>query len=175
MPTPPDQPSPFLDHIVVALAPFVSTADDNEETTRAAILDMLRAYGAQTPAELLHAALIIAFSLSALDTLARAQSNEMSDSLRLRYQTCANALNRAARQNTAALQKSLSCDTPPTRPHHPADDMTDEDIQTLLHTFQQQVTATPNRLKPASRPPYASAKPGIRPDSALAHLFAATA
>ncbi|HEX2943883.1 MAG TPA: hypothetical protein VHO91_22695, partial [Rhodopila sp.] len=110
--TGPYQPNPFVKHLLLSLLPYFSVLQPEEsEVIPADIVETLSAYGARTRAEMLDAALVVAFGFSTLDTLAEVKSNpDLSPTLRLRYRICANALNRAARQNRHALTQRLSCD-----------------------------------------------------------------
>ncbi|HQT76948.1 MAG: hypothetical protein B7Z80_13910 [Rhodospirillales bacterium 20-64-7] len=167
--TTPYQPNPFVKHLLLSLLPYFTVLKPDEaEIIPADIVETLSAYGARTRAEMLHAALIVAFGFSALDTLAQAKADpELSPTLRLRYRTCANALNRAAQQNGHALTRRLSCDPPATHPVEPADDMPAAQAQDALRQARAKIDSYRNRLTPA-RP---SAVQPNRRDSTLAHLF----
>jgi hypothetical protein len=107
----PLQHSPFLDRLVLFLMPYFIAVAPDRATARAEILETLAAYGARTRAELFTAAQVLAFGLSALDVLAEAKTiEEMPAATRLRYRSCANALNRTCQQNEKALAKRLACD-----------------------------------------------------------------
>lgn len=75
---------------------------------RAEILETLASYGARTPSELLNAAQIIAYGLSALDMLQEARTADMSRSMRLRFRGCANNLNRSVQRSERALAMRLA-------------------------------------------------------------------
>ena len=99
----PLQPSPFLEQVIRLLMPFFLGSGIDPEAVRADILDTLDCYGVRTRAQMLYAAQALAFSLSAMDTLAEAKSAELSTSMRLRLRGCANSLNRSVQQNEQAL------------------------------------------------------------------------
>ncbi len=94
---------PLLDQILVLLMPFFAGTD--RKLVAAAVLETLGDYMPATRAELLHAAQIIAFSMSALDSLSEAISLELPTTLRMRLRGGANALNRSATQTLRALDK----------------------------------------------------------------------
>lgn len=184
----------FTERLVLALTPCFADITD-PAARRTEILAALASYGARTCAELLHAAQAIAFGIGALDLLGRAASAEMSDSLRLRTRSAANALHRSANRAQAALRKSLACDVPQAGappPAPPAETLmvatlateTLDPSGTLDHEQADRMPAAPghpapghplralNRLKsrPHVSPPGRQAH---APASTLAHLFAA--
>jgi hypothetical protein len=175
-PATPYQPTPFIKHVLLALLPHFKVLPAGPNELPEDIIETLQSYGARSRAEILHAALILAFSLSALDTLAQARSPDLSPSLRLRYRVCANALNRAAQQNATALNKRFACDLPTaTSPAaNPAEDLTDAQVDAMIQQARAQFDACRNRLAN----PQAAATPARqtkRPrDSILANLFAET-
>lgn len=94
----------ILTKIVAFLAPlFLDTCCGDIEIARATAATVLASYNARTDHELRLAALILAFSLGALDALARAVNPELTENQVLRLRGNANALNRAALQNQKAL------------------------------------------------------------------------
>ena len=104
--------------IVAFLTPlFLDTCCGNIEIARASGATVLAGYNARTDHELRLAALVLAFSLGALDALARAVNPELTENQVLRLRGNANALNRAALQNQKALDE-LQSDrlTPPDEP-----------------------------------------------------------
>jgi hypothetical protein len=105
-------PSPFLERLIRLLLPFFLGVCPDLDSARAEILETLASYGAQTRAQLLNAAQIIAFGLAALDMLHEAKTTDMSPSMRLRFRGCANNLNRSSKQNEQTLTKRLACDDP---------------------------------------------------------------
>ncbi len=109
---------PLLDRILVLLMPFFAGTD--RRLVAAAALETLGDYMPATRAELLHAAQIIAFSMSALDSLSEAVSLELPTTLRMRLRGGANALNRSAMQTMRALDRCQAAaaaeDPPPAEP-----------------------------------------------------------
>lgn len=171
--------TPFMQHLLLWLAPFFQAFSANGETLDPGdIYTTLTAYGAQTRVEMLHAALALAFNLSALDTLARAEADpDMSATLRLRHRACANALHRSAARNTQAIAAQRRCDEP-TQPgkdnqagkdNQPArNNLTQAELDRLLDEAQATLTSGLNRLKP---PPV---RPGAHPnrrETGFSHLF----
>ena len=154
----PFQPSVFLEQIIRFLLPcFLATAVDLD-AARQDILETLRSYGARTRAELLNAAQIIAFSLSALDTLSEARAGAMSPSMRLRYRGCANGLNRSSQQNEQSLQQRLCADPVGPDPAEPA-----HTPLLIEPTFAQHATVqhTPSHAAPSQAADPATAQPQI--------------
>ena len=112
----PLQPSPFLEQVIRLLMPFFLSSGIDPQAVRADILDTLDCYGVRTRAQMLYAAQALAFSLSAMDTLAEAKSAELSTSMRLRLRGCANGLNRSVQQNEQALAARIAHDEAMTDP-----------------------------------------------------------
>ena len=83
------------------------TAAADIHEARSEIIDTLASYATRTRAEMLQAAHIIALGMTTLDVLAEAKTAEMSPSMRLRYRSCANSLNRATLQTEKALDLRL--------------------------------------------------------------------
>ena len=149
------QTTPFQERLVLFLMPYFRAVTTDLALARQESLETLAAYGARTRSEWIAAARIIAFSFSALDMLAEAKATEMSASMRLRYRTCANGLNRACQQNEKILAKTLACDQPgaPQAPPEPASAPTAQDLpDTQVEAALQQTAATiqsyRNRLSP---------------------------
>ncbi len=95
--------------IVAFLAPlFLDTCCGDIEAARASAAAVLASYNARNDHELRLAALTLAFSLGALDALARAVNPELTDNQVLRLRGNANALNRAALLNQKALDELQS-------------------------------------------------------------------
>jgi len=108
----PLHPSDLLLELIVAfLAPLFISGTTDPGLARLAAIEAFAAYQAQTRAELLSIAQIIAFSLAAMDTLRLAMMPDLSLSMKLRLRGCANGLNRSAQQNVRALDK-LRSDSP---------------------------------------------------------------
>jgi hypothetical protein len=95
-----------LEKIVAFLAPlFLVAATSDLHTAKEAAGAILSSYGARTNRELRFAALSIAFGFGALDALSRSANPELVLNQVLRLRGNANALNRAAQQNEARLEK----------------------------------------------------------------------
>lgn len=134
------QPSLFLESIIIFLLPCFITAT-TEAAARSEIIETLAAYATRTRAELLHAARIIAFGMSTLDTLAEAQAEDLSTSMRIRYRSCANGLNRSCKQHEDALTRRLARDLPTATETHPepADDLSDADAQRAIKAARAEI------------------------------------
>ncbi|HYZ63639.1 MAG TPA: hypothetical protein VE650_14410 [Acetobacteraceae bacterium] len=196
----PTNPSQFVKCLVACLHPYFKeyTAPEAERTFE--ILLTLTSYGATTRAEMLHAALTVAFGFSALDALAEAKRDtSLAPSLRQRIRAGASTLNRACHQNAALVTARRTCDqpaprnapasvarrtpaapaaatpSPVTQPGPVTQPESDVSEETVAGAFKQ-VRATLDACR--SRPARPSAQPaaGPRPrNSALAHLFAEAA
>src|ERR1700749_1514433 len=114
----------FLETIIAFLMPYFIAASRDKNEARSEIIDTLAAYETRTRAEMLQAAHIIALGLTTLDVLAEAKTAEMSQSMRLRYRSCANGLNRATLRTEAALDQRLGDEIPaaPAAMPEPIDD-----------------------------------------------------
>ena len=137
------QVTPFLERLLAFLIPYFTgssfagiTAD--LAAARAEALETLASYGARTRAELLCAVQIIVFSFAALETLAEANTPEMSPSMRLRYRGCANNLNRHCQKTEQTLAKRLACDVPEPTDFsvEPAIDVSDADVEEIMRQSQ---------------------------------------
>src|SRR5271168_3160828 len=122
--------SSFLETIIAFLLPYFSAASMDKQEARSEIIDTLASYETRTRAEMLQAAHIIAFGMTTLDVLAEAKTAEMSQSMRLRYRSCANSLNRSTLNTEKALDRRLDCELPaaPAATADPIDDMREAEI-----------------------------------------------
>src|ERR1700754_1302190 len=109
-------PNSFLETIIAFLMPYFTAASRDKNEARSEIIDTLAAYDTRTRAEMLQAAHIIAFGLTTLDVLAEAKTAEMSQSMRLRYRSCANGLSRSTLQTEKALDQRLGDEIPTAAP-----------------------------------------------------------
>jgi CelD/BcsL family acetyltransferase involved in cellulose biosynthesis len=159
----PLQPSPFLETIIHFLMPFFLGTSVDRDAARGEILDTLASYAARTRSELLNAAQIIAFGMSTLDTLAEAKATVMSTSMRLRFRSCANGLNRACKQNETTLDQRLACDLPPVPEPipDPINDLSDLQALDIVQQAQQKIDTSRDRL--AASHPVANAHPVANP------------
>ena len=192
----PAEPNYFVKNLVAALLPYYQAFSYPSETVLyAEILQTLASYGATSRAEMLHAALSVAFGFSALEALAEAkQDTELSPAVRQRIRNGASALNRACQQNANLLVNLRICDQPSARnapaatpkpahsndPAHAKDpaqanDPSDEDVDQIVRQARATIDACRNRL---AQPPATHTGPngrGTMPknrESSLAHLFA---
>jgi hypothetical protein len=110
-----------LDRILAFLAAlFLPSTAGNLEAARDAAGALLASYEVRTDRQLRLAALAIAFSFGALDSLSRAAEPDLPVNQVLRLRGNANALNRAAQQNEAKLDKSIG-QPEAARPDEPRD------------------------------------------------------
>jgi hypothetical protein len=132
------QPSAFIESLIRFLLPFFIGTTVDMPAARAEILETLNSYGARTRAETLNAARIIAFSMASLDTLMEAKAADLSPSMKIRYRSCANGLNRSTIQNEKILDRSLGCELP-TQPDpipEPVNDVPNADVQDAIEYAQ---------------------------------------
>lgn len=159
------QPGRFLESIIRLLMPFFLGAAADIDAARADILHTLASYGARTRTELLHAAQIIAFSMSTLETLAEAKDGDLSPNMRLRLRGCANGLSRSGQQNEKALDQSLAYDPPaPVRPTPEAAPIksTIQPAPSAAGMFHPNIAPVASSL-PQSQPAPAKPMPGTEP------------
>jgi hypothetical protein len=144
----PLQPSAFLESIIAFLMPYFSAFAADAEAARSEIIETLGSYATRTRAEMLHAAQIIAFGMSALDTLAEAKEADMSSSMRIRYRGCANGLDRACKQNETALRRRLACDLPTVVEPTPEtmNDLPDAEAVRIIEAAQTAIASYRSRL-----------------------------
>lgn len=145
------QPGPFRERLVLFLLPYFLAVTSDFEVARAEVLETLASYGARTRSELISAARIIAFSFSALDTLYEAKATDMTPSMRLRFNGCANGLNRSCHQNEQLLAKRLACDLPGVTiaASEPADAMPEAEFEAAIQQAQAHIATYRNRLSAA--------------------------
>ena len=135
-----------LDRILAFLATlFLPSTAGNLEAARSAAAALLASYDVRTDRQLRLAALAVAFSFGALDSLSRAAAPELPANQVLRLRGNANALNRAAHQNEAKLEKligkpeaALEAAVPDEFPDLPASSDTSD-----LLAFLRAASATP--------------------------------
>ena len=149
--------SPFLERLVRFLMPFFLGISVDIDATRIEIVETLQSYGARTRSEMLNAARIIAFGMSALDTLGESTATELSASMRLRFRGCANGLNRSSQQNEKTLASRLACDIPEIEVSLPdlVDDVPDAEVDELVRQTRAHIESCRNRLsgaRPANGP-----------------------
>jgi hypothetical protein len=164
----------FMRSIIHFLLPFFADSAADLDAATAEILETLASYGARTRAETLHAAQIIAFSMSTLEILAEAQTADLSPSLRIRFRACANGLNRSALQNETALDRSLAADVPAAAQDtvsEPQNDISDAELHAAIehartkldgyriHLSKAQSVFAPQR--DAAQPVYADPMTGV--------------
>jgi hypothetical protein len=97
----------ILMHLVaIHLAPmFLCVTGGDIDHARMAAIETVNAYRAQTHADLIAIAQIVAFGLGALGSLSLAMDDDISVAMTLRLRGNANACNRSAEQNRRALRQ----------------------------------------------------------------------
>ncbi len=144
----------FLETIIAFLMPYFIAASRDKQEARSEIMDTLAAYETRTRAEMLQAAHIIAFGMTTLDVLAEAKTAEMSQSMRLRYRSCANSLNRSTLQTEKALDQRLGDEIPaaPAEMAEPIDDMREAEIMAAIQQAQSDHQQPAPARTPRQRP-----------------------
>jgi hypothetical protein len=110
---------------------------------------------------MLQAAHIIALVMTTLDALAEAKTAEMSQSMRLRYRSCANSLNRSTLQTEKALDQRLGDELPaaPAEIQEPIDDMREAEIMAAIQQAKANINNQRPRAHPATGPHPATTDP----------------
>ena len=148
------RPNSFLETIIAFLLPYFSAASMDKHEARSEIIDTLALYDTRTRAEMLQAAHIIALGMTTLDVLAEAKTAEMSQSMRLRYRSCANSLNRSTLQTEKALDQRLGCELPPAPAEipEPIDDMRQAEIMAVIQQHKAKIDSQRPHAHPATGP-----------------------
>ena len=132
-----------LDRILAFLATlFLPSTAGDVAAARSGAAALLASYDVRTDRQLRLAALAIAFSFGALDSLSRAAEPDLPANQVLRLRGNANALNRAAHQNEAKLEK-LAGQPEAAQPDEPQDLPASSDTPDLL-AFLRTATASPS-------------------------------
>jgi hypothetical protein len=112
-----------LEKILGFLAPLFITGEQCDLATATAVArELLVSYGGRTNKEIRLAALTIAFSFGALDSLGRSVAADLSINQILRLRGNANALHRAAHKSEGALDRLHQADPEPDQ-EEPAEDL----------------------------------------------------
>lgn len=155
----------FLESIIAFLLPYFIAGATGADPAhlRAEIIETLADYATRTRAELLQAAQIIALGMTTLDVLAEAKTTEMSQSMRARYRSCANGLNRSTLNTEKALDRRLADDAPlPTDIGEPLNDLPDQEVEGAIDHAQAAIDAYRGRLSTTQSRPH--------PDDRFQHL-----
>ena len=148
--------NPLTERLILFLMPYFLTVTSDRAAAKLEILQTLTDYGARTRSELITAARIIALSFSSLDLLAESKAMEMSPSLRLKYRTCANSLDRTSQRNETALNRSLACQDPTAAAV--GNDITEAEADAMFQETQAMIASCRNRLsnaRPTTKPAHA--------------------
>src|SRR5271167_2264283 len=147
-------PGSFLETIIAFLLPYFTDAAINKHEARSEILDTLACYETRTRAGMLMAAHIIALGMTTLDVLAEAKTAEMSQSMRLRYRSCANNLNLSTLQTEKALDQRLGDEIPaaPAEMPEPIDDMREAEIMAAIQQAKVNINTQRPRANLATGP-----------------------
>ncbi|WP_428483745.1 hypothetical protein [Rhodopila sp.] len=154
----------FIHSFLVPL--FLAGGAGDVSLARLVTTETVASYQARTHADLVKIGQIIAFGMAVLDTLRLSMGADLSLTMKLRLRGCANALNRSAQQNNAALERSRRGDAAQeaASAHRAAadqDDIQGADLQdmiaqaqTMLQDFQAQIAlGSAAATKPAETPP----------------------
>jgi hypothetical protein len=147
------RPNSFLETIIAFLMPYFLPASRDKNEARSEIIDTLAAYETRTRAEMLQAAHIIAFGMTTLDVLAEAKTAEMSQSMRLRYRSCANSLNRSTLQTEKALDQRLGDQIPAAPPKWRSQSTTCGRPKSWPSSSSTRRTSTASARAPTQPPP----------------------
>jgi len=143
--------SPFLATMIAFLEPYFVAAGVDLAAARTEIVNTLATYGTRSRAEIIQSAKIIAFSLCSLATLKDGMAPDMSDSMRLRYRSCANGLDRSSQQDEKALAARLAGDVPGAL--EPVNDVPDAAAREAVQDARAAVDGFRNRLSGRSPQP----------------------
>jgi len=144
-------PPPFLFTIIAFLEPWFLAAGIDLAAAQTEIVETLASYGTRSRAEIIQAAKIIAFSMASLDTLRDGTAPGLSPSMRLRYRSCANGLDRSSQQNEKALAARLAHARPEAA--EPIDDVADADAHDAVEAARATIDGYRNRLAGRSPQP----------------------
>ena len=144
-------PPPFLITIIAFLEPWFLGAGIDLAAAQTEIVETLSSYGTRSRAEIIQAAKIIAFSMASLETLKNGTAPDLSPSMRLRYRSCANGLDRSSQQNEKALVARLDCALPEAA--EPIDDVSDADAHDAVEAARAGIDGYRNRLAERSPQP----------------------
>jgi hypothetical protein len=144
-------PPPFLITMIAFLEPYFAGAGIDLAAAHVEIVETLGSYGTRSRSEIIHAAKIIAFSMSTLETLKDGMATDMSRSMRLRYRGCANGLDRASQQNEKALAVRLAFDLP--EAEEPIDDVSDAAGQEAVQETRAEIDSRRHGLAGRSPQP----------------------
>jgi hypothetical protein len=116
----------LLNLVITLLAPlFISAANGDIAFARLAAAETINDYRAQTQADLITVAQIVAFGLTALASLSQSMEDDIPLALALRLRGNANACHRSAEQNRRALKEnrpeSQTVPPPPPQPEPQCD------------------------------------------------------
>jgi hypothetical protein len=97
--------NPLLEFLLIVLASVMGPALNNPALARRAAQQAIEAYQPRDPLELIATGQILAFAMTALETLRLAATPEVSPPMQLKLRANANGLNRAARDTTRILDR----------------------------------------------------------------------
>jgi hypothetical protein len=99
------QPDPLVDCIRLLLMPYFVASGADRRSVEASVGELLSAYGIRSAADLLTTVLIIAFSMSAMNSMARAAADDLAPEMRSRLCNAAIRLSQAGLRNEKAMQQ----------------------------------------------------------------------
>jgi hypothetical protein len=155
----------FLDLIVAFLAPmFLAVTGGDINQARAAAIATVNAYRAETHADILTVAQIVAFGIAALGSLSLAMADDLSISLILRLRGNAVSASRAGEQCRRALASSPMRTTPDavTKPY-----LDEATITAQLEQVRQQAAARTEPKPAPQQPPQPPPVSVKQPDAQL--------
>jgi hypothetical protein len=116
------QPDPLVDCIRLLLIPYFVASGADRRSVEASVGELLSACSIRSAADLLTTALIIAFSMSAMNSMARAAADDLAPEMRSRLCGAAIRLSQAGLRNQKAMQQRHAesvapmAEPPPARP-----------------------------------------------------------
>ena len=142
-----EQPaSPLMTFILTALAAMMAPTLNDLALARLAAREAIDAYQARGQHELMTIGQIVAFAVTALDTLRLSMPDDLPLPMKLRLRGNANGLNRASRDCTRSLEKAQVSPTPKpeAKPPQPLPELDwAEAMQSMAATLQDATTASP--------------------------------
>ena len=144
-----EQPaSPLMTFILTALAAMMAPTLNDLALARLAAREAIDAYQARGQHELMTIGQIVAFAVTALDTLRLSMPDDLPLPMKLRLRGNANGLNRASRDCTRSLEKAQISPTPKPPPEaktpQPLPELDwAEAMQSMAATLQDATTASP--------------------------------
>ena len=169
-PTPqPTYTETLLNLLITLLTPmFVLASNGDIQHARLAAAHTLNEYRAQTHADLLSVAQIIAFGLAALGSLSLSMTGTLSVSMTLRLRANAAACSRAAEQHQRTRAKSTPAAAPDPVPDTIPDRINEADLIASVAAIQQRTSEAEKRIADVHQQTHHAHREAAPPDSPAA-------